>query len=422
MVNINELRAKAEKVLKEQERPNESITKMDVVSLVEELSIYQIELEHQNNELRESQEKLLQAKERYGDLFNNAPIGYIIIDKSHFIKEINNTACNILNADASGLAESSFDNLIHSDFRDLFESNFKFVSTSMQPNSCDLKMRKPGCRSIFARLIIAPDRQSAKDSTLFRIALIDISIEKELEMKLMIETEKAKQSDKLKSVFLANMGHEIRTPLNGIMGFSNLLMDGEDDPEVIKKYAGIINRNGFRLLQMISNILDISQIDSGNLPVKTEPFAPDKIVNNVIELFSAKAKKNNLEIIRVFKNKSELDIIYSDPDKVTQVLINIFSNAIKFTKDGNVKIGFHIKEQHIIFSVKDTGIGIPDNAREFLFDRFYQAENSLLGSDEGTGLGLAISKSIVEMLEGNIWYHSELNKGTEFYFSIPINR
>ncbi len=422
MFTNNELRRKAEEILKQSEGPNDSLGQMDVVKLVEELSIYQIELEHQNNELRESQERLLQVKERYADLFNFAPVGYIILDKYFIIKEINNTACNILNADSSNLKDSSLLPLIQPECQDTFHLSFKFTTKTSKTNSCDIKMRKPGGRSFYARLIIATDKYVKEGSTLFRIAMMDISIEKELEQKLLIETENAKKSDRLKSVFLANMGHEIRTPLNGILGFSSLMIDGESDTDLIKKYSEIINKNGVRLLQMISNILDISQIDSGNLPIKIEAFVPEVLLENVIELFSGKAKNHNNQIIRRFDSNNQQYTVHSDPGKITQVLMNLLSNAIKFTKDGKIEIGFQLSEGQIIFTVQDNGIGIPDNAKDFLFDRFYQADNAIAGSDEGTGLGLAISKSIVDLLEGTIWYKSELNKGSEFSFSIPVKR
>lgn len=420
MVNTNGLRKKAEEILRQKETHNEAFSQMDVVKLVEELSIYQIELEHQNHALRESQDKLLQVKERYADLFNFAPLGYIILDDSDNIIDVNHTACNILNTDSAKLVNTSIHALLHPEYRETFKICKKHVIDSSKPGSCDVKMRKPGGSSFFARINIVPDTQSNNDNQLFRLALSDISIEKELEKKLLSETENAKKSDKLKSIFLANVGHEIRTPLNGILGFSNLMIDGENDPGLIKVYAEIINKNGIRLLQLINNILDISQIDSGNLPVKVKAFSPVRIIDNVVELFSVKATANNVRILKRYDEESVHNKLYSDPDKITQVLMNLLSNAIKFTKNGDVEIGYHMKDDLIIFMVKDTGIGIPEEAKEFLFDRFYQAENSLSGSDEGTGLGLAISKSIIELLDGSIWYKSELNKGSEFWFSVPV--
>lgn len=420
MVNTNELRKKAEEILKQKETPNEALNQMDVVKLVEELSIYQIELEHQNQALRESQEKLLQAKERYADLFNYAPLGYIILDESNQVIDVNHTACNILNTDSSNLIGTAILNLVHPEYQETYQMCKKYVSDSSKPGSCDVKMRKPGGISFFARLNIVPDNQSNDKGRFFRLALSDISIEKELEKRLLAETENAKKSDALKSVFLANVSHEIRTPLNGILGFSSLMIDGENNPELVKAYAEIINKNGVRLLQLINNILDLSQIDSGNLPVKVQAFSPGKIVDDAVELFDAKARGNNTRVIKQYIDDGNQSTLYSDPDKINQVLLNLLSNAIKFTRGGEVEIGYRIKDDQVIFSVKDTGIGIPEDASVYLFDRFYQAENAIMGSDEGTGLGLAISKSIVELLEGNIWFKSELGKGSEFSFSVPV--
>lgn len=222
---------------------------------------------------------------------------------------------------------------------------------------------------------------------------------------------KAEHSNRLKSAFLANMSHEIRTPLNAIVGFSQLIMQ-TDDQEEKENYAQIIETNNDLLLQLISDILDLSKIEADEMDFVFSEFNVSTIFNNLEKIYSLKVKP---EVKLVTRLPEQNYTILSEKNRLTQVVSNFLSNAIKFTSRGNITMGYEPVENGLRFFVKDTGKGIsPENLSD-VFTRFSKFDNFV----QGTGLGLSISKHIVEYLEGEINVSSQLGKGTEFWFQIP---
>lgn len=246
---------------------------------------------------------------------------------------------------------------------------------------------------------------------------IGIAIErKKTEGELITALEKAKESDRLKSAFLANVSHEIRTPLNSILGFSDLVTDPEIDDEEKKGYVEIINSGGNQLLSIIDDILNISLIEAGQLIANIDEFNPKQLLKNVHRHFKSLNPSAKFEL--TVKPCPEV-ILKSDESKIKQVLNNLLTNAIKNTTLGEISLGYSVNKKTVKFHVHDTGKGIAPGLEDKLFERFYRVEDSshLL---PGTGLGLAISKAIVTTLGGKIWYKSELGVGTSFFFTIPI--
>jgi PAS domain S-box-containing protein len=249
----------------------------------------------------------------------------------------------------------------------------------------------------------------------------DITDLKKIQDNLTHAKEKAEESARLKSAFLANMSHEIRTPMNGIMGFADLLKDSKLSTGQQKEYIGIIEKSGVRMLNIINNLINISMIESGSM--ETNPIVCD--VNEQMEdlyaFFQPEAERRNLQISFVNSLSGGRAIIKTDREKLFAVLTNLIKNALKFTHKGEIKFGYNKKGQTLEFFVKDTGIGIPDNRQEAIFDRFIQADIEDQNVYEGAGLGLAISRAYVKMLNGKIWVESEEGKGSAFYFTIPYN-
>lgn len=243
---------------------------------------------------------------------------------------------------------------------------------------------------------------------------------------LVYQKEKAEESEILKSVFLANMGHEIRTPLNSILGFSEFLCESSISNEKRKKFVDIINASGQQLLHIINDIIDISRLESKQLKLFYEEFNLYDILNNIIEIFSnseiCHSKPNIKLILKLPVQYSDL-IIKTDKVRFQQVLTNIISNAIKYTNEGFVEVSLEIKSKEnnafIEFCIKDTGIGISVEKFDIIFERFRQVEEN--DYREGTGLGLSISKGLINLLGGKIWFESEVNIGTSFYFTLPYN-
>ncbi len=241
----------------------------------------------------------------------------------------------------------------------------------------------------------------------------DITELKETEAKLIDAKEKAETADRLKSAFLANMSHEIRTPLNAIVGFSSLLVQGEN-PEEREQYMAIVEENNELLLQLISDILDLSKIEAGTFDFVKQELDVNQLCEDMVRTMKLKARPG-VEV--VFDHRLPECIIVSDRNRLNQVIANFMNNAIKFTSTGSIRLGYGQVETNLLrFYVADTGIGIIQEKQAEIFDRFVKL-NSFV---HGTGLGLSISKSIVEQLGGTIGVESESGKGACFWFTLPV--
>ena len=244
----------------------------------------------------------------------------------------------------------------------------------------------------------------------------DITELKETEKNLIEAKNKAEVSDRLKSAFLANMSHEIRTPLNAIVGFSNLIAETED-PDERREYVAIVQENNELLLKLISDILDLSKIEAGTLEFNDVEFDVNQMCQEIVRSLSLKVLDKPVEL-RFGDHLPECRLA-GDKTRITQVLINFINNALKFTREGSVTLGYRCDDGMMLtFYVEDTGTGIPEQEQESVFERFVKL-NSFV---QGTGLGLAISKSIVEQMGGRIGLNSEPGKGSCFWFTHPYIR
>lgn len=248
----------------------------------------------------------------------------------------------------------------------------------------------------------------------------DITERKLVEKDLIRAKEKAEESDRLKSAFLANMSHEIRTPLNGIIGFSELLSDSFFNEDQKNEFIKNIIISGNNLLSIIGDIMDISKLESGECKIRNSQINVRKFISNIKEQSDIQVENKKIEFKLTLPYKNDVTIIFADADRLRQVFNNLISNALKFTLKGKIEIGYQLKGKMVEFFVNDTGIGIPVEQYDKIFERFRQVETSITRNFGGNGLGLAISKNLVELMGGEIWLESELGKGSAFYFTIPI--
>jgi PAS domain S-box-containing protein len=250
----------------------------------------------------------------------------------------------------------------------------------------------------------------------------DITERKQNEEELIRSKVKAEESDKLKTAFLHNISHEIRTPMNAIVGFSALLGESEVDEPTRKSYIEVIMQSSDHLLSIITDIVDISNIEANLIKTLKNDISVNTILKTLYNQFVPKANEKKIKLVCETGLSDSNALIFTDSTKLTQILSNLISNALKFTEKGNIKIWYKLKENFLEFCVSDTGIGIPLQYHERIFDRFYQVQNTDTRLYEGTGLGLAISKAYVELLGGKIWLSSEPGKGTSFFFTIPYEK
>ena len=278
----------------------------------------------------------------------------------------------------------------------------------------DVRIRRADGSYTWTRVNVLVRNYRPQDNVIEMLCInFDITQLKETEQMLIKAKEKAEEADRLKSAFLANMSHEIRTPLNAIVGFSSMLEEAEDQEEK-HQYITIIEDNNKLLLQLISDILDLSKIEAGTFDIIPERVNAKQLCN---DLFQAMQMKTSPQVeLRLKDNLPELTFI-SDKNRLYQVLLNFVTNALKFTSEGNITIDYQIDGNEVKFSVQDTGMGIEPEKQEAIFTRFVKL-NSFI---PGTGLGLPICQSIVTQLGGKIGVESEPGRGACFWFTHPIN-
>lgn len=256
----------------------------------------------------------------------------------------------------------------------------------------------------------------------YTFVITDISVQKQVERELIAARDKAESADKLKSAFLANMSHEIRTPMNGIVGFANLMDDHDLTYDKRREYVQIINSNSQSLLKLIDDIIDIAKIEAGQLSVELSTCKVDTLLSDLYTMFNevVASQHSNLQLrLRIPIDCKGLEII-SDAERINQILANLINNALKFTPKGFVEFGVNRVDQSLHFFVHDSGIGIPQDKLETIFERFRQVEDGYTSEYRGTGLGLAISKHIVELLGGSISVTSTPGAGSRFSFILPL--
>lgn len=329
-----------------------------------------------------------------------------------FLKGHSEHLCYI-NEEFYNYSSSSLPQNVRKEIEHLIKNN-KFYAISLMHS-----------RQLYGIVLFMKELYDPKEKTMIESFIYQSAIalhRRQLEDELVRAKEKAEETDKLKTAFLANMSHEIRTPLNGILGLTQLMHNPSLEEETRKEYLSLITVNGRLLLNLVNDIIDISRIESNQIEINEDIFSLSHLFQDLEKFFKSEImarKKDNLHLT-ISKCVNTSDNLTGDNHKIRQVLTNLLSNAIKFTSKGDIEVGSRIKEDDtILFYVKDTGIGIPAEQLESVFNRFTQVDQSLTRSYGGSGLGLAICKGLVDKMNGKIWAESDGINGSVFYFTLP---
>jgi PAS domain S-box-containing protein len=285
----------------------------------------------------------------------------------------------------------------------------------------ELQNRKKNGELYWETAVISAIRNENGDITNFVAVKEDITEKKKLWGDLIAAKEKAEESDRLKSAFLANISHEIRTPMNGILGFSELLKEPRLSGEEQQEYIDLIRKSGERMLSIINDLIDISRIDANEMGLQIAETPLNKVLHDLCAFFKPQAEKKGVQLSCSRGLPDSESVIETDANKLEQVITNLVQNALKFTPEGYIDFGYARKDNMLEFFVADTGIGIPQEMHASIFDRFRQVDNSINKPHEGAGLGLSISKGFIEMLGGTIRVEPANGGGSRFLFTLPYN-
>lgn len=362
------------------------------------------------------------SEKRFSDAFEYAPIGMALISPDGRFIKVNPALCRLLGYDEAELLAQTFQKLTHPD--DLGHCMF-FIARQMEGESVPFRAKKRYIQKsgafVHAQVSCCVVRDIAGKPLYFVNQIQDITEQKRIESELRRAKEAAESANQAKSEFLAMMSHEIRTPMNGILGFSSLLLDSSLSVEQ-QRFAKLIYESGERLLSIINEILDLSEIEARKVKLEFADTDLLGLAEDVISLFTPRAVEKNLTL--TFELSDDIpSTIVTDAGRVRQILVNLTANALKFTDKGGVHIQISpFGDDACKFSVTDSGIGIQRENLERLFKTFSQIDCSSTRRFEGTGLGLAICKQLVELLGGEIGVNSQPGSGSTFWFSLPPGR
>ncbi|NBC82366.1 MAG: response regulator [Bacteroidetes bacterium] len=379
-------------------------------------------LKHYYDELEVTRKKVAESEYKYRNLFDNLSDAVFVHqlqpdDKPGLILETNEAACNLL-----GFTK---DELLQRTILDISPDEVAEISPSITQN-----IRSNGhylfevlFKSKYNTLIdveVSSHYLELRGENLVISICRDIRERKAKEAELIEQKEKAELSDKLKSAFLANISHEIRTPMNGILGFSGMLGQDNLPRQQKEKYINIIKTSSDQLLRIIDDLLDISRIETQQLEIIESEFSLSLLMEEAGVLLEEQVKSKQKDIKTVLHyNLPENSTIIGDKERIYQILLNLITNAEKFTESGFIEIGCTIDNGFIHFRVKDSGMGIAENMQTAIFERFRQEEIVLTKALGGNGLGLPICKGLVQLMGGEIYVESVKGEGSTFRFTIP---
>jgi len=367
-----------------------------------------------------AEETLRESEERFRKIFEESPISIAMTGKDLGIIRANSAFCKMLGYKEEELKSVTLRNFTHPDYiagDDV--SLLRLVAEEIPVYHTENRYIRKDKTVIWGSATISIIRNNNDEVQYFLAMIEDITQRKMAEAELIAAKEKAEESDRLKTAFLHNVSHEIRTPMNAIIGFSALLSEPETTEEERHQFIDIIFQSGSQLLSIINDIVDIANVESGQVKLNIKEMNLNSHLRSLDEQFSYKEEPDVISINLDTGLPDEKALIMADSTKLIQILSNLINNATKFTKKGRIDFGYSLKDGCLEFFVKDTGIGIPPELHGKIFERFFQVDNLVSRKFGGTGLGLSICKAYVELMGGKIWVNSRPGVGTDFRFTMP---
>ncbi len=363
-----------------------------------------------------TQKKLVESEKRYRSLLeDNLSIIMVFDPENGEIVEINNACCDFYGYSRDEMLKMKIYEINVLSKKEIDKEILSILDGKQNYFVYKHTLSNGGVRDVE----IYAGKVLFGESEMILSVIHDITEKVRNSKELIIAKEKAEESDRLKTAFLANMSHEIRTPMNAILGFSQLLAMQELSKDQLTSYVETITNSGRQLLRLIDDIISISQIEAGIIDIKYEDTSVSYLLKSVYKLFTLLAGQKGIEFNYDNKLPNDYITISTDPRRIQQVLINLLSNAFKFTSKGSVSFGCSLVNENLEFFVSDTGIGINESDEKIIFERFMQAHKDNEVIYGGTGIGLSISQAIVNKLGGDIWVERKKGDGAEFRFTIP---
>ena len=440
------LRLRAEAVaqhgLSDESRDDRFLSLEESKKALQELRVHQIELEMQNETLRDLQGQLEASRDRYLDLYDFAPVGYLTLTIHGMIDEINLTAATLLGVNRKNLLRRSFSSLVVAEGQGRWTQHFLRVMEQDGKGSVELTLRRSD-DTVFAALLDCRRTEVVAGDAAVRIALTDISERKQLEAELAQHRDHLEQrvfartaelaaakdaaeaANSAKGTFLANMSHELRTPMSGVVGMIGMVLQRATDPKQID-WLNKSKLSAQHLLSVLNDILDISQIESERLTLDESNFSLTQTIDQALQMQDAAAQAKGLRLSREV-SPALPDLLRGDATRLRQILTNFTSNAIKFSTHGQITVRASALEEDshsllLKIEVSDQGIGISPEQQARLFRAFTQADSSMTRKYGGSGLGLIIAKRIALLMSGDAGVSSEAGVGSTFWATARLKR